>query len=67
MEERHLARAELDHVDHEPHRRLGREDPLLLRDVLLEDVRLDRPAQPLARNALLLAHAEVEGQQHRRR
>src|SRR6266540_1216917 len=39
---RHLGRAELERVDHEPHRRLGREDPLLLRLVLLQDVVLDR-------------------------
>ena len=64
---RHLLRAELDHVRHEPHRRLGREDPLLLRDVLLEDVRLDRPAELGARDALLLADADVEREQHRRR
>ena len=66
MPERHLSRAELDHVGDEPHRRLGREDVLLLRDVLLEDVRLDRPAQPLARDALLLADARVEREQDRR-
>ena len=63
---RHLARAELDHVGDEPHRRLGREDALLLRDVLLEDVRLDRPAELRARDALLLADARVEGEQDRR-
>ncbi len=67
MPERHLARAELDHVGDEPHRRLRREDVLLLRDVLLEDVRLDRPAERLARDTLLLADAEIERQQDRRR
>ena len=64
--QRHLARAELDHVRDEPHGRLGREDVLLLRDVLLEDVRLDRAAQRRARDALLLGDADVEGEQHRR-
>src|SRR5262249_14153046 len=64
---RNPASAELDHVDDEPHRRLGREDELLLRDVLLEDVRLDRPAEPIARYALLLADADVEREQHRGR
>jgi len=64
---RHLPRAELDHVRHQPHRRLGREDVLLLRDVLLEDVRLDRPAQLAPRHPLLLTDAEVEREQHRRR
>ena len=66
VEERHLARAELDHVDDEPHRRLGREDPLLLRDVLLEDVRLRGAAQLVARDALLLADADVVREHDRR-
>ena len=48
-------------------RRRGREDPLLLRDVLLEDVRLNRAAQRCDRHALLLADARVEREQHRRR
>jgi hypothetical protein len=63
----HLARAELDHVGDEPHRRLRREDVLLLRDVLLEDVRLDRPSEVAHRHALLLAHARVEREQDRGR
>ena len=63
----HLLRAELDHVHDEPHRGLGREDPLFLGDVLLEDVRLDRPAELCTLEALLLADADVEPQQHRRR
>ena len=67
MEERHLPRAELDHVDDEPHRRLGREDPLLLRDVLLEDVRLGGAAELVARDALLLADADVVREHDRRR
>ncbi len=66
MEERHLLRAELDHVHDEPHRGLGREDPLLLRDVLLEDVRLGGAAETVARDALLLADADVVGEQDRR-
>ncbi len=64
--QRHLARAELDHVHAQPHGRLGREDPLLLRDVLLEDVGLDRPAQLVPADPLLLADADVEREQHRR-
>ena len=67
VHERQPLGAPLDHVHDEPHRRLGREDPLLLRDVLLEDVRLDRPAELRARDALLLADAGVEREQHRRR
>ncbi len=73
--ERHLRRAELHHVGDQPHRWSGREDVLLLRDVLLEDVRLDRSAEAVARHALLLAHDEVVRKQdggrrvdrHRRR
>ena len=49
---RHLLGAPLDHVGHQPHRRVDREAPLLLRDVLLEDVRLDRPAEAVGRDAL---------------
>ena len=67
MPQRHLSRAELDHVGHEPHRRLRREDELLLRDVLLEDVRLDRPPQPVARHPLLLPHDQVHRKSDRRR
>ena len=64
---RHLARAELHHVRHEPHRRLRRVDVLLLRDVFLEDVRLRGAAQVGARDALLLGDADVEGEQDRGR
>ncbi len=67
MPQRHLPRTELDHVRDEPHRRLRRKDVLLLRDVLLQDVRLDRPAQPVARDALLLTDTHVVGEQDRRR
>ena len=62
---RDLARAELDHVHAQPHGRLGREDPFLLRDVLLEDVGLDRPAKPVPADPLLLADADVEREEHR--
>ena len=67
MPARHLLRAELDHVHDEPHRWLGREDPLLLSDVLLEDVRLDRPPELGSLEALLLADADVEREEHRGR
>jgi hypothetical protein len=40
---------------------------LLLRDVLLEDVRLDGPAEGVARHVLVVADADVEREQHRRR
>jgi hypothetical protein len=64
---RHGAGAPLDHVDHQPHRGLRREDPLLLGDVLLEDVGLDRAAQPLGGDALALGHAHVLGEHDRGR
>ena len=41
----HLGLAEPDRVGDDPHRRPGREDELLLRLVLLEDVVLERAAQ----------------------
>ena len=64
---RQLARAPLDHVRHEPQRRLRREDPFLLGDVLLEDVGLHRAPQLRPRHALTLADAGVEREQDRRR
>ena len=56
---RHLARAELDHVDDDAHVRTRRKDPFLLRDVLFEDVGLNRAAELRARNALLLGGGDV--------
>ena len=50
-----------------PHRRLDREAPLLLGDVLLEDVGLDRAPEPLRGDPLLLGGDDVEGEQDRRR
>ncbi len=54
MPARHLRRAPFDHVTEQPHRGIDREAPLLLSDVLLEDVRLDRSAEPLRRNTTAL-------------
>ena len=45
---RRVRRAPLDHVAEQPHRRVDREAPLLLGDVLLEDVGLDRSREALA-------------------
>ena len=64
---RHPLGAPLDHVGDQAHRRLDREAPLLLGDVLLQDVGLDRAAERLGRDALLLGGADVEGEQDRRR
>ena len=65
MPARHLRRAPLDHVPAQAHRRIDREAPLLLGDVLLEDVGLDRPAQALGRDAARLGGGDVEGEHHR--
>ena len=64
---RQLARAPLHHVAQQAHRLIDREAPLLLGDVLLEDVGLDRPAQPVARHARLLGRHHVERHHDRRR
>ena len=56
---RHLGRAELDHVDDDAHVRSRRKDPLFLRDVLFENIRLNRSAEQLARDALLLGGGDV--------
>ena len=53
---------------HQTHRRVDREAPLLLGDVLLEDVGLDRPPQPLGRARPASSRGDdVEGQHDRRR
>ena len=44
---RHPLSTKLDHVGHQPQRRTNRETPLLLSDVLLQNVGLDRPRQTL--------------------
>ena len=64
---RHLLRAPLDHVGDQAHRRLDREAPFLLGDVLLEDVRLDRPAELVRGDALLLRGDDVEREHDRGR
>ncbi len=67
MPARHPLRAPLDHVGHQPHRGVDREAPFLLRDVLLEDVGLDRPPEPLGGQALALRRDHIERQHDRRR
>jgi len=67
MPARHLQRAPLDHVPQQAHRRVDREAPLLLGDVLLEDVGLDRARQLVARDARRLGRDDVVGHRDRRR
>ena len=56
-----------EHVRDDPHRRLRRIDVRAARGVLLQQVVLDRAAEPSARDALLLGHQLVQQQQDRRR
>jgi len=63
----HLARAVVEQVRDQAHRRLGREDIRAARDVLLQNVVLHRPAQLRRLHALLLADRDVHRQQDRRR
>src|SRR5438876_1299407 len=55
----HVAGSEYDRVHHQPHRGFGREDVLLLRDVFLQDVVLQRASQRSGSQAFLLAHGDV--------
>ena len=67
IEARHVPRRELDHVGHDAHGGLGRTDPFLLRDELLEHVVLHGAAETVPRHALLVGDGQVHGQRHRRR
>ena len=58
---RRVLDAELKGVNHQPHRRRGRVDVFLLRDVFLQDVVLDGAAQALQLDALFLRHRQVHG------
>ena len=55
----HVLRGVLDHVHHHARRRARAHHPFLLRDVLLEDVVLDGPAQLFLRHALLLGYRDI--------
>ena len=57
----------LEQVHDDLERGLRREDPGVLRHVLLEDVVLDRALQLVDRHALLLRRGDVEAEQDRRR
>ena len=60
---RNLAGAELDHVEGEAHRGRGRVDVRRPRDVLLQDVVLDGPAERSPRDAARLADGQVEDEE----
>ena len=60
---RRFARAELEQVADQAEVRLGREHPLLLRDVLLEDVGLQRSVELLPVDPLALGSNEVHREQ----
>ncbi len=64
---RHLVRAKLHHVADESQVRFRWEHPLLLGDVLLQDVVLQRAAQVLPGDALLFGGHQQLGEQHLRR
>ncbi len=57
--------AEFKRVDHQAHRRLGRIDVFLLRDVFLEDVVLQRPGEVLPIDALFFGDGQIHGPQDR--
>src|SRR2546428_13753085 len=61
IEARNLRGREFDHVGHDPNGGLGRADPFLLRDELLEPVVLHRPAGPTPGPALLLGDPAGHG------
>ena len=56
---RDFARAESDRIHHQAHRRLGGENVLLLRDVLLQDVVLCGARDLLPVGAVLLRHCQI--------
>ena len=64
---RHVVRAPLDHVAHQPHSGIDRETPLLLCDVLLQDVGLDGAAKLVGSDSLTLGRDHVEREHDRRR
>ena len=61
VEPRCLLGGELDHVRDELQRRTGRDDPLLLRDELLEHVVLEGSPEFLARDAPSIREGDVHG------
>jgi hypothetical protein len=64
---REMLRAVLHHVPDQPQMWTRRVHPLLLRDVLLEDVRLARAVERFERDTLLLRDGEIEAKKRGRR
>ena len=62
---RHVGCCKRDGVAHEPHRRTGREHELLLRLVFLQDVVLQRAAEPRAIDARPLGLSDEHREDHR--
>ena len=67
IEARRVLGAELDRVGDQAHRRLGRIDVFLLRDVFLEDVVLQRAGDLAPVRALLFGDREIHGPDRRGR
>src|SRR5207249_6453500 len=63
---RHLFRTIHHHVTDDPEMRLRWESPLLLSDVLLENVRLNCPSKILRLQTLSLCNANIHRSQNRR-
>ena len=65
VELRRVFHAELERVDDQAHRRFGRIDVFLLRDVFLEDVVLQRAGNFLPVGALFFGDGEIHRPDHR--
>ena len=59
IELRRILHAKLEGINHQPHRRLGRVDVFLLRDVLLQDVVLQRAGNFLPVGALFFRNGQI--------
>ena len=64
---RHVARAELDGIRHQAHRWFWREEKLFLRDILFENIILQRAAQFGTWKAIFLSVDDIHGPDYRSR
>ena len=60
-------RRKLHRIHHQPQRRLRRKDIFVLRDILLENIVLQSPADFFRRDALLFRHHQIHRPNNRRR